>query len=72
MIPISFSERSTKTRSGAKSSDYREVNPKVFEEGGEKCPVLKSAENWRFTSSMYVQSFNDEERKLFSYRLHNI
>jgi hypothetical protein len=39
MIPISFSERSTKTRSGAKSSDYREVNPKVFEEGGEKCPV---------------------------------
>lgn len=39
MISISFSERSTKTRSGAKSSDYREVNPKVFEEGGEKCPI---------------------------------
>lgn len=49
MIPISFSERSTKTRSGAKSSDYREVNPKVFEEGGEKCPVYFYNEYKRHT-----------------------
>ncbi|XP_063405901.1 zinc finger MYM-type protein 2-like [Mytilus trossulus] len=36
---LEFNERSTKTRSGAKSRDFRDITPKIFGEGGSNCPI---------------------------------
>ena len=54
-----FLERSTKTRSGPKSLDYRQVNPKLFEEGGEKCPISVYKEHKRHWP---VDTLTDESR----------
>jgi hypothetical protein len=54
-----FLERSTKTRSGAKSTDYRQVNPKVLEERGEKCPIYVYKEYKRHRP---VDTLTDESR----------